>query len=396
MADPYEELELLTDTVSLIQIGKDYMSGAIEGWVPNPANIETVLLEAGGEMIAELVGQAVAVPDESFIRLGQSIFDVQRLEGTPARAPAVIVFDADTPPVRIPQDSQVALTHPSGASFLFYTDQDVDAPEGGGSVSLELIAMETGEEPNGAFGLGEFVEVFDGVASITAGTASNGTATETPDEYLQRWARQMTIMNPTPVKPEQFATRALLLPGVGRAVALDLYQPSNTEGGYGLPRDASGHTDVERAVTVVITGPDGAEPGESLMEQVWMDLDGSREVNFLPYVIPPVYTAVDVNAEVVPHAGYSADDAIDAATASLTEWLSTTYWGLSPGRDNAWSVDSEVRLWEAVAAVNKNDPVHYATSVEMRTGVDAFAAADITLPGTVPIAVAGTITVTVP
>lgn len=384
-----------SDQLTLFSI--EYMESAIPGWVSRPGSPETIMMEANGQMASEVVEQSSGIPDEAMTYLGISVYGLPMLDGTLSTGPATIEFNADTPATLVPQGSEVVVPHPSGTSYLFELDRDVAAPEGGGVVSgFNAVASEVGGAQNGCFGEGDFQEAYDGVYKIMVSTTTGGTDAESPLDYLGRFSKYLSVLTARPVLPVDFANRALLNPNVGRAAAINLYQPSDAEGGYGLPRDAASHTDVERCVTTVITGPGGEAPSDDLLLQVYTDLDANREVNFLPYVIAPgengVYTEIDVQAEIHPYPGILDADAIQQAIDQMNSWLSADQWGLVPGTSSQsdWAVDDRVRLYEAVDWLNRATGIHWVQNVMLKKTTDVdWVAADIVLAGAVPMPTAG-------
>jgi hypothetical protein len=189
-----------------------------------------------------------------------------------------------------------------------------------------------------------------------------------------------------------------LNPRVGRATAINLYQPASTDGGYGLPRDDVSHTGIERCVTTVITAEGGIAPPDDLMLEVYNDLYENREVNFLVYVIPPgengVYTEIDVKADIHPYPGITPEDAIAQAIEQMNQWLNAEQWGLVPGTTSQvdWATDDRVRLYEAVEWLNRGTGIHWVENVMLKKSSDddtAWAAADLVLGGAVPMPAPG-------
>jgi hypothetical protein len=394
----YAELDLLVDADQLTLFSVEYMEDAIQGWVSNPANPETILIEANGQMASEVIEAATEIPDEAMVYLGTSVYGFAMDDGAPSRGPATITFAVDTPAVTVYQGTEVSVPHPSGASFLFETDRDAVAPQGGGTVDVILIATEYGSDQNGCFGAGEFQESIDGASAITVQTTTGGTDAEETADYLTRFSTYLSILTARPILPVDFARRAQLNPQVGRAVALDLYQPSTSEGGYGTPRGAATATNVERCVTTVVANEDGSAPSNALMLEVWNDLEANREVNFLNYVIPPgsngVYTAIDVQAVIRPYPGILDADAIAQAKDQLTQWLSPANWGAVPGAatTSSWAVDNKVRVYEAVDWLNRAPAIFYVVSVQLKKSSDStWAVGDITLTGAVPMPTVGNV-----
>lgn len=389
----YTDLDLMMDSDQMTLYSIEYMETAIPGWVSRPGSPETIMMEANGQMASEVVEQASQIPSEAMGYLGTTVYGFPVDDGLAASGAASIVFAADTPATMVPEGAQVTFPHPSGASYLFETDRDVFAPQGGGTVpGLKVVATERGSAQNGCFGLGDFQEAYDGVSSITCETTAGGSDEEDPLAYLGRFSIYLSILNGRPILPGDHAQRALLNPRVGRAVGVNLYQPSDAEGGYGLPRDSASHTGVERCVTTVITAEKGTAPPDDLLLEVYEDLKANREVNFLVYVLSPgengVYTPIDVRAEIHPYPGVTEADAIQMAMDQVALWLDPEQWGLVPGATSHvdWATDDRVRLYEAVDWLNRATGIHWVQNVEMKKSADsAWAAADIILGGCVPM-----------
>jgi hypothetical protein len=395
----YTQLDLQLDSDQLTLWSIDYMETAIPGWVSRPGSPETIMMEANGQMASEVVDQASGVPDEAMTYLGTSVYGVPVVSGLSSYGAAEIEFAVDTPPTRVPQGAQVALQHPSGASYIFEVDRDVLAPEGGGVVNgFNLIATETGTAQNGCFGQGDFQETWDGALSITASTTVGGRDAEDAMEYLGRFSIYLSILNGRPILPVDHSQRARLNPRVGRATAINLYQPADTDGGYGLPRGPVALTGIERCVTTVITAEGGAAPSDDLMLEVYNDLYENREVNFLVYVIAPgengVYTPIDVKADIHPYPGITDEDAIQQAIDQMNLWMDSEQWGLVPGTTSHvdWAPDDKIRLYEAVEWLNRATGIHWVENVMLKkTSEDdtAWVAADIQLAGAVPMPAPG-------
>lgn len=397
----YVDLPLVTDPDALLQTGVDYLEGAIDGFQARPGNVETVLLEAAAQIAAEVVEQAAQVDPVIFAYLGGSLVGIPIHEATSATATATVTWAPDTPAVMLDAGSQLAVPHPSGDAVLFETDSDLTAPAGGGIQTVGVTAAEPGSAANGAFGEAEPVNVVDGVDSVVVATSSGGTDPEDPDAYLDRLADAFTILAPRPILPGDHATLARQVPGVGRAMAIDLMQPgtndSTTSGEAGkapVIRDpnegtppAVTQTNVGRCTTVAITAENGAAPSPALMQQVWDLLNASREVNFLNYVLSPTYTAVAVQATVTAWPGYSAADVQNEVAGRLASWLGAQ-WDTSGAADaSTWAVSKVVRISEAIDHINRANSVHWVdqATVKLKAGTGAFQATDLTLPGLVPM-----------
>jgi hypothetical protein len=413
MAD-YIELPLVDDPDALLETGVTYLEDALPGFVARPGNPETVLLEAQSQIAAEVVQQAEQVPPIAFAWAGEALFGIPPHAAVPATGTAVITFAVDTPASMVAAQSMLAVPHPSGTSMIFTTDTDVAAPAGGGDVPVGITALEAGQDANGAFGAGELVDSVEGVVALVVDAAtSGGVDAEADEDYLDRLADALALLAPRPILPGDFAVMARQVPGVGRSAALDLYQPGTNDnitagqpGGpltvEGAPVAAgAGVTPVARCVTTIITGLDGQPPTQALMHEVWIELDGAREVNFLAYVIAPRYSVIDVQATVHAFPGYTAADVQAAAQATLGQWLDPANAGAqatSTGdAGDEWTVDPYVRIYEAIDWLNRAEGVYYVTSgsVQVRIAGGAWTPNDLPLPGVAPLTMPGTFTITV-
>jgi hypothetical protein len=406
----YIDLPLVTDADALLETGVRYLEDAIDGFQARPGNVETVLLEAASQIAAEVVAQAAQVDPVIFAYFGGGLVGLPIQGATAATGTATVTWAPDVDATMLPAGSQLALPHPSGDSVLFETDTDVNAPAGGGDVLVGITASEEGEDANGCFGEAELVNVTDGVQAILVpGATAGGSDEEDPDAYLDRLADAFTILAPRPILPGDHATLARQVPGVERALAVDLLLPGTADttgsdwthvaggsapAGTGAIRDplepqppaAASQTGTPRCTTVAITAEGGGAPSPALLQQVWETLDGAREVNFLNFVLAPTYTAVVVTATVHAWPGYSRQDTDADVRAQLDTWLGSQ-WDTSGAADTSgWTVEPTVRLSEAVDWINRAASVHW---VDLATVKINGAAADLTLPGLVPLPTSG-------
>jgi hypothetical protein len=408
----YVQLALIGDVDTLTDIGTTYLEQSMgPNWVGRPGNPENILIEGSGQIAAEVIDQASLVPPEAFAAIGTSIYNIPMQTGTRATAPARITFAADTPAVAVPIDAEVAVPHPSGNELIFLTDEEAVAPIGGGTIDINVVALEPAVEYNGAFGESELIEVIDGVQSVEVLMASvGGTDPETSDEYLDRLTAYLTIPR-RPVLPEDHANLALQVPGVGRATAYNLYYPGKSladldppqaVGDYALwlpqPAPAAPQSGVARCTTVAIQADGGVAPTPGLLQTVYETLDANREINFLNFVVSPTYTAVDVKADVKPYSGANPAD-VEASVDNVLSnmWLDPESWSQPPGSGaGVWEADNKVRLYEAVDFINRGSGVWYCENVMLKLSSDStWVEDDITLPGIAPVPTAGTMTINI-
>lgn len=379
----YIELPLLADATALGDLGKTQMATDIPGWDARPGNAETVLLESNGQIAAELIDQVGQVPPVVFSYYGDWLLGIGLREAVPASGLVTVVFNAGAV-VTVPEGTLFAAPNPDGESYVFQTDAEVrsDAAD----KTTTATAIEAGASANGCVGVCEPIDAVAEVTSLTISGTTGGVDAETGDEYLDRLTDALTILAPRPILPQDFATMARQVPDVGRAVAIDLYQPSTAEGGVGDPRDAAPHSPIARCCTVAITKDDGTMPEQALMQLVWNVIDGAREVNFLAYVIPPTYTTIDVQATVVTYPGYLPAEVQQACQEMMSQWLNPSTWGSEEiGEETGWARVTSARIYEAVDYLNRATGVNYVETVQLRVSGGAWSSVDIPLPGTAPL-----------
>jgi Baseplate J-like protein len=414
LPDGYIELPLLGDQTSLEMIGMEYMEWSTEGWRRKAGNPDTILIESSAQITGELIEQASLMPPEALIYIGTTIYNIPFKTGTEATGEAEFTFATDVPSYVVPAGAQISVPAAAGPNLVFETVEDIASPIGGGVFDVDIIASEVGVEYNNCFGPAELVEPFDGLTVTVLLPTDTGTDDETAQEYLDRLSNTLTVMSPAAILPQDHAALAMQVPGVGRATAIDLLMPGTVDepdairdpnevaylAGKSPPEGVptTNQLDEPRCTTVAITAEDGTAPSEELMQDVWDLLDASREVNFLNYVIPPSYTAIDVRGQVRAYPGTGTDEqAAEAAADQIRQWLDPTTFGMIPGTttQQTWANDNKVRHDEAVDYANRGAGVWWTTAIEMKKSTDStWTSGDITLTGVAPLVQAGTITFT--
>jgi uncharacterized phage protein gp47/JayE len=148
----------------------------------------------------------------------------------------------------------------------------------------------------------ELIDSLGFVQSITlTNPTTGGIDAEEDEDYLNRLSLQLQLLAPRPIVPSDFAAIALDIPGVGRALAIDGYNP------------ADGTTDNERMITIAAVDTLGAAIPADTKQQLASFLEDRREVNFVINIIDPTYTTVDVTFQVQADIGV-ADQAIGRAS----------------------------------------------------------------------------------
>lgn len=351
----------------LVGAAVTHIKSVMPEWQPRGGNTEMVLIEAlavmlGPEILSlQLLGPRVA---ELILGLGGTT----RSPGTAARGRVEITVTNSAPTQLIPAGTRLRLALDTTIETvdLFTTEDLVIITSETLTGQVNVIAEQLGSLPNGA-PTGAPVSVVDNLPFIEsaklAAALLGGADLEDDDVFFARGAAVFARQNSTLVHPPQFEYAALSRVGVGRALALDNYDPAAP----GVT--AYGH------VTVAVAGIDGLAIDPALMEETRVDLAEQALASLSIHVIAPTYTPIDVAVTVKAKPGWSEADVQASVEAALEAWINPLTW--------AW--DDSATQFEIVTVVGNAAGVREVTS----------APATIDLTGVAPLPTLGTITVTV-
>ncbi len=150
----------------------------------------------------------------------------------------------------------------------------------------------------------------------------------------------------------------------------------------------------ERYVTVAAIDGNGNPVSSDAKAQIDTLLQEEREWNFVVHVIDPTYTTIDVTFTVRALAGYTIADVDTRAEQAVKDYLNPKNWGVVDSADS-WSNTPVVRYLEMAEVLNRVAGVYYVENLTMRTGINAFASADVPLAGAIPMPQAGVVIGTV-
>lgn len=229
----YIDLGITTSAATLADEATTYLEEHIEGYEPNPGNLEVIAIEAIAPMAAAVAEAAGEVPLEIFINYGTQLIGLPFKNATPATTE--LTFKAlDENEHTVPGGTVINI-----GGIPFATNESATIPPTSGihgTVTTAATAIETGEEANGlSQGSGaELVDALTFVESVeVVGTTSGGTNEETPAEYASRLATALSLQAPRPITAVDYANFIVsadipVAKGSGyldvkRAVAIDGY-----------------------------------------------------------------------------------------------------------------------------------------------------------------------------
>jgi hypothetical protein len=382
------DIEIETDPDALTLEQLEYLEANIPDFDASEGNLELWILRGGSRIAASIRDMIGDVPAAIFRKFGTDLLNLPPDENTPATITVDITF-VDDGSYEIPAGTLVGVDNGSGVEFPFQFPYDlsvehdalVDPSVIEGAI-LEAVLEEGagGASGNGLNGTVTMVDGLDFIASIVVAVASSGGVdAETDEAYLDRLRTRLQLLSPRPILPRDFAIMAQDVDGVDRAVAIDLYNPSDIG------------TDYDRTVSIASIDTNGDPVSVGIKANVVAYLESEREVNFNVYAIDPTYTTISF-----VYVGVCRPDAdpavVEAAIdAMLTDYVSPANWGRpSFGDAREWQLDDKVRYFEVITAINNVDGFDHLTSLTINGGTT-----DVTLTGAAPLPELGTITSTV-
>lgn len=228
----YIEFPIDTNPEVLAEDAFDYVQAHFPGWVPNDANLDTIMVEVGARLAAEARDVASIVPVDIFRYFG-GLVGVDPVEAVSASVLTTWTM-IDNAGYTIPGGTQVGIRVTGDVLVPFATLVDVVIPPGSTVNSAVLVsAVEPGGEHSqiGAIaGPVELIDTLDFVLTITQNAlTSGGVDAEDEEEYLDRLRTRLQLLAPRPIIARDFAIMAEDIAGVDRAIALDGYNPLANE-----------------------------------------------------------------------------------------------------------------------------------------------------------------------
>lgn len=379
---PYEQPEIETDLDAVTDRILDGMSDRMPGWEPVEGAPEVALAEELGREVAELNQSTADVLELAAAGIGETLFGFPAYPG--AAATIAVTFTVTGPGTIIPAGFTVVGLNDAGDEIAFTLATDVGVPAGT-TAPATLTATDVGDIGNRvAAGPLTIVTVTTAVVAVDATADSTGGADPEPiDAYLDRLTDYLGTLRPGGVNAADLAALARTVPGVYRALGVDLHDPASP----GVP--------AERTATVFCVDATGHPVPGPVLAQVQAALEAAREVNFVVHTAAPTYTPLAITYTAVAETG--ADPALVKieVDAALAEWLTT--WGTTTGEPQAWVETTTARLLGAARAAGSAPGVAYLETITLNgTAADVVLAGPAALPSpldhpTTPSTITGTV-----
>lgn len=373
MAEPIT-VPIETDPAELATVGYEFMESLVPGWNRARGDQASQIIASCAQIIAEGRDTASDVPTAILRYLGRWVDGLVSIDATPAQTTATVTaLDADGYTL---EDGTRFLIRTSGDSGeVFVTVGTVTIPNLSTSTAageVQLVA-----EVAGAAGSGlpitspvEPVEALSWIDTVTlTAVTTGGIDAETDDEYVARWIKIRALATVTPVRAADSAAMLLaVMPGVGRALPLDGYDP------------VAATFNNEKYVTTAVADVTGEPVATSIKTASRALLESRRLLNSVAPVIDPSYTTIDVSVAFRTYAGFEVASVQTAVTAALSSYLSPATWGTpNNASEPQWIAKTFVRYLEVAAVVDRVEGLDEITSLSLARvlQVTAVAATDV-------------------
>lgn len=375
----YVNAPIPVDADELEEQSYDAIRTQFPDWEASEGNLDVRIIKAFATIVATIGEDATDVTDTIFRYFGAELAGLPPIDATAATGATEWTL-IDTDGHTIPAGTVIGVDN--GEQLIeFQTVSDAVISSGDSTATgVDVVAVEAGEDGNDLTGDCTLIDPLDYVDTVTlTSSTSGGTEEESDDDYLNRLTELLRLLTPRPILPDDFAVLAKNVAGVGRATAINGYNPADST------------YDNERMITVAVADEDGAALSNPVKTAVDQYLSEQREVNFVVNVIDPTYNTIDVTFTAV--AWSTADPATveTDAEAAVADYLSPATWGRSQeGNEGEWNNRTVIRYLELAAVLDNVSGLDYVTGLTLEGGT-----ADVTMTGVAPLPQPGTISGTV-
>lgn len=381
MTTPFVELPVEFNGAALKAAIYEAMEERFPGWRRNDNAPETWLIDTMVDRLMVPLGQLAAdAAAELFYGYGEKIVKVMPIAATPATIKSTwLMVDAKGYEIKAGTQVNVPTSGNTGEGFRVVNAVTVPAASESteaGEVLLEAITP--GTAANELEGEAKPEDTLNFVDSIVlVGKSSGGNEAETPETYLDRLAETMLTLAPRPIIPRDVEILARNVPGVFRAVALDLFDPESDD-----PEDPETWLS-ERHVSVAVCDLLGEPCSEPVKAAVEADLQSKREANFKFFVLDPTYTTIAVKYEIAVRDGFNQAIVEAVVDAAISAFLAPNQFGVDLATDpRSWNRETVVRFQDLVTVINNQQGVDHYTSLKIgKEGGALEANKDVALTG---------------
>lgn len=323
-----------------------YIAAEHPNWEPNPANLETLIIQYMAMRAGVLADQMGTVFATIFRYFGKSVLNVPAQEALQATASTTWTAK-DNAGYTIPEGSVIGLVDENGDLQPFATIQEYTIPAASLSLAgVTVRSLDPGTLYNNLGGTVQPLTALDWLADVSVqGLSSGGEDAEDDDEYQARLARRIALMAPRPIKAVDFALMAMDEPGVYRATASDNTQIQTRSAIHTIAHDGTGGT-----FTITVDG-------QTTTAQNWNDNLAAilADVEALSTVAPGDLVLTGANPGTITFTWGGAKANVDIAfSANFTSLTGETFNTVTETQEGGSAPRYDVERAVAVALIDEN------------------------------------------
>lgn len=290
----------------------------LPGWVPREGNTEVVIFEGVALENAEAIVAINRVPG-AVVAAILLLAGVERDFGAAPIASAEFTF-GDTLGHTIPPGTRLYLVLDDGTSVAFLVEPPGLTVAPGSSTGTVSIIGDTFTASANGIASGTTLIMADPIPSVEsvelASAVADGRDPEDDLTWLNRGTARLARLSSALVLLAHFESAALERPEVTRAVAIDLYDPSQA----GNPGDHPGH------VAVAVLGENGAALSTEAKDAIEQDMEARAVAILDVHVMDVTVVEIDVAANVVPLPGFAWATVQANVVAAIEAYLDPLTW----------------------------------------------------------------------
>lgn len=312
----YQGPDVELDEQAIAQQVFDDLATRSPGWAANDGNLDTWLIEAFAAVGAAIRTLAADVPAAIFTTYGTAILGIPVTPPLASQGKAHIEV-VDPQGYTIQAGTQIALYATGDQQIGFETASDLTIAPGDYAGDVAISCLVDGTLGNGLSGQADVLDPIAWIALVTVAEETyGGDDGQTANDYLDNLSVLLKLVAIRPILPQDYATLALQNAAVGRAIAMDGYNPA--DGTWGNAR----------MVTLVLTDLNGEPVPSDVKAAIAAQLEDLREVNFIVNIMDAEYQTVDIHVDANAFPQFLNSVVATNIVNELDNYLSPALWRL--------------------------------------------------------------------
>lgn len=363
----YVDPDLLDDETAVAEGNLAAVADLVDGWQPAEGDFEVAIIEATSITTATAMAEIKSTARNNYAGFGENIVRLTRSGATPSGSQVTINVQDDAGYL-IPAGFQAVFATPGGDSVAVATTQDAIVTAGDTSVgAVPVASLEAGDDRNGATGTDIDRDPLDYVTSVVLEQPTSGGTDEEPlQEYLDEVVAKAQRISFLPLTPDDYASAALEVPGIARALVLNRYDPATA------PTDAPGH------ITIIAVDSDGIAISDLKQAELETYLTSVDQIlGATVHTMDVVTDTIDVTVTLKAADGVADADAEAAAEAAITALLDPAKWNVDLSKPGHWKAGvGSLTIFDIDRVLDDLPQVKQVVTVQINGGTSAVTVAD--------------------